>query len=37
MSIQKVTADDDYYNDIDHDEDVDNLTYTSPACAKVFT
>ena len=31
---QKVTADDDYDNDIHHDDDdVDNLTNTSPACA----
>ena len=36
---QKVTADDEY-DDIHHDdedEDVDKLTYTSPACAKVIT
>ena len=33
-----MTADDDYDGDIDHnDEDVDNLTYTSPAGAKVIT
>ena len=36
---QKVTADDEY-DDIDHDdedEDVDNLTYTSPAYGILIT
>ena len=37
---QKMTADDDYDDDIDHDEedeDVDNLIYTSPACTIFIT
>ena len=35
-----MTADDDYDDDVDHDDEdeaVDILTYTSPACAKVIT
>ena len=37
---QKMTADDDYDDDIDHDvedEDIDSLIETSPACTVVIT